>query len=916
VTFTPGPASADHSIITADAGPFTVDPTPPSAGLTVQLRDAYDNNLTSDSGYTLVLTPSAANAAIHNQSDVGNGTFTATVDLADHVPTQLTVGGTLDGNAISTGDAAVNFLPGALASFTIDAVGNQTAGTAFTPTFRAFDQYGNAKTDYDGGASVLTGLGTSPGCSACNPQLDATAPSYGTLTWADGTASPSVTAYDADAAAWIRIDDGDVNATSDPFAVTHATALKGFTFTDITNQTAGTSFGVSVQAYDLYGNTKTDQFAGTLSGLGDSPGCAGCFPTPIPVATPIYGDPLSWSSGTGSTTITGFEARTDASLTITDTPISNTTTFVEGPAALGGFTIATSGTYVAGSDITVTVTAHDIYGNVKTGYTSGNSLTGLGDSPACPNCSPPILAASPDYGTLVWNNGVGTATVHAYLTGSSSVSFSANGFSNTSPSFTVTPAALGGFTIATIGNQVAGTAFDVDVTATAYDLYGNVKTDYSSGATVGASASNPLGTSPKCSTCGGNASKEPLYGAFTWGEGTGIGTASVTAYTAETGRTVKVSDSGASVSNTSNSFDVAAAAVYVLDFSIPSSATATDDHAGWSGEPNTTKKGTPIYHICTLPGSGTDPCNTASAPVQVLARDQYGNVTPGVTVALSTFNNPGTGFTGTTSAVTSALGYASFGNPTPLLITPSTATGTARLQADVTAGPTGLSATFQVVDDLEACANATCDNLATSGQTSYSRIDATGPASFGPVTTGLLDGVSLVTQFQPANAFCGQNTAQVGRTTDVHVEALGGVPTLNFKVALIVPKSLLQASGYASRNSSAFNVCFGATYLGAGTATPWKAKTSPTNATLIDAVPNSNLYWGWLPDCNATGKKAPPPALTSDNPCIVLRTKNAKELQAALGLTNAQFATLGFASGDLAVVYQTRTPWDAKGSIF
>ncbi|HYN69957.1 MAG TPA: invasin domain 3-containing protein [Candidatus Eisenbacteria bacterium] len=890
VDFAPGPASPERTTITAAAGPFTVDS--PSAGLTVQLKDQYDNNLAGSDG-TVDLSPSAGNATISNLADAGDGTWTATVDLTDNIPTQLTVGGTLGDFAITTGDASVDFLPGDLAEFTIDPIADQTAGDEFQATISAFDQYDNPKTDYDGG--TLSGLGTSPGCTACDPDLDATAPYYGTLSWSDGVATASITAYDADAAAALTITDDPVSATSDTFAVAHAAALKGFSFASIGSQTAGGSFGVTVTARDLYGNVKADQSAGTLSALENSPGCAGCLPVAIPVATPTYGDPVSWTSGTGTATVNGFKARTDASLTITDGLISNTTSFVEGPAALGGFTIDNITSHVAGAEITVTVRAYDLYGNAKTDYSSLNLLAGdLAASPGCAGCNPVIVASSPDYGTISWTDGVGTATVHAYAVGASSVSFSAGGFSATSNSFSVTLAALGGFTVASIADQTASST-GFTVTANAYDLYGNPKTNY----TTGASVTGTLGTSPVCSTCsdGGTA---PEYGSLTWLSG--VGTTTVKAYKAETGQTITVSDTGAS--RTSNSFAVGSAGVSVLDFATADTGTA------FNGQPTSTKKGTPIYHTCALPGSGADPCNTSSPPVQVLARDQYGNVVSGVVVGLT-----GTqALSGSPSATTNASGLASFTGPAPIVADAAT-TGTVYLTASATGASDGTSATFQLVDDLEACANATCDNLATGGLTSYSRIDATGGVSgFVPAAGGALDGVSLVTQFQSVSANCTGTTTQVGRTTDVHVEALGGVPQLNFKVALIIPKGLLQSTGYASRNVGAFNICFGATYLSADPPTTlWRAKTSPTDTTLVDAVPSGGLYWGWLPDCS--GKKAP--ALTDPaNPCVVIRTKTAKGLQAALGLSNAQFATLGFGAGDLAIVYQTRTPWDAKASIF
>ena len=53
----------------------------------------------------------------------------------------------------------------------------------------------------------------------------------------------------------------------------------------------------------------------------------------------------------------------------------------------------------------------------------------------------------------------------------------------TSNAFTVAPGQLDHFTIANIVGQVAGTAFNV--TATAFDEWDNVKTDYAGGAALG-----------------------------------------------------------------------------------------------------------------------------------------------------------------------------------------------------------------------------------------------------------------------------------------------------------------------------------------------------------------------------------------------------------------------------------------------
>ena len=108
---------------------------------------------------------------------------------------------------------------------------------------------------------------------------------------------------------------------------------------------------------------------------------------------------------------------------------------------------------------------------------------------------------------------IASASVTAYKAESGRTVTATDGSAaGTSNSFTVAPGPLDKFTIASIAGQIAGTAFTV--TATAYDEWDNVKTDYEGGATVGGLNSAPSGT-------------PPTYGAFgDWASG--VATASVT----------------------------------------------------------------------------------------------------------------------------------------------------------------------------------------------------------------------------------------------------------------------------------------------------------------------------------------------------------------------------------------------------
>ncbi len=181
------------------------------------------------------------------------------------------------------------------------------------------------------------------------------------------------------------------------------------------------------------------------------------------------------------------------------------------------------------------------------------------------------------------------------------------------------------FVIAPITSpQTAGTGFSFQ--ATAYDLGGNVLTDYLG---TGAVVSSNLSTAP--TGCSG-AACPPKYGSQAWSSG--VGTISgVTAYVAEMNRTLTITDG--SVSKTSGTFQV------------NSTGTAT------------------LLWITTAPQSFT--AGASSGPITVAQTDAYANpinATASITVTLSTTSGTGS-FTDLanvpTTTVTIASGTSSIG---------------------------------------------------------------------------------------------------------------------------------------------------------------------------------------------------------------------------------------------------------------
>jgi hypothetical protein len=127
------------------------------------------------------------------------------------------------------------------------------------------------------------------------------------------------------------------------------------------------------------------------------------------------------------------------------------------------------GTQMAGQSFGIKITARDATNTIVTDYNDNATLT----------TNSTLTAGSP---TGNFSSGVlATQAVTLTLSGASKTLTASKvdkgtSVSSTSSSFTVTPAALDHFTLAVNGTITAGTSFTV--TATAYDVYNNIKTNY------------------------------------------------------------------------------------------------------------------------------------------------------------------------------------------------------------------------------------------------------------------------------------------------------------------------------------------------------------------------------------------------------------------------------------------------------
>jgi archaellum component FlaF (FlaF/FlaG flagellin family) len=633
-------------------------------------------------------------------------------------------------------------------------------------------------------------------------------------------------------------------------------------------RTAGASFPVGVTAYDVYGNVKTDYAgAAALSGLAASPG----FPADVPPGAaagtaPSYGT-LSWSAGVGSATVTAFKAQLVASLSIQDGVSTSSASFTVNPGPLSRFKVDPgSSSKVAGSPFGVAVTAYDAWGNVKTDYAGAAALSGLAASPGFPADVPPGAAAgtAPSYGTVSWSAGVGSATVTAFKadpgTSVSSLSLTDTtaSVSATSASFAVSPGALSRFKVDPGSSpKIAGSSFGV--TSTAYDAWGNTKTDYTG--TTTAVLSGSLGTSPGFPTdVPAVPGTVPSYGLLTWLGG--VGSATVAAYNAEFGVSLSVSDG--SVSAASPSFTVGPGP-FGLKF---------------TKQPGAAKRNTNI------------PSTTPPDLITVRVADAYGNLAPdatGVTMIAPQVPPGGPLSSGGSSHTTSA-GLATFGD---LQINTN---GIYTLRASLDSSPTVTATSDQFVIADNVCTGVSvCTATASNGnQTSSAKITTADP--------GLFQSIVLATTFlAPAQSNCSGFTLVPGTDlTDVSIlngNVTAAKPT--FLVTLIIPKATLQTAGYTSRSANSFDVCVGAKWIAPEppSATPWKTKAG-ANSTLTD----DGFYWGLAPDCSTAG-------LSPENPCALLKTKNANQL---LGVIGSLPPGVSFSNSDIALVVRMAYPWDGR----
>ncbi|HOC93631.1 MAG TPA: T9SS type A sorting domain-containing protein [bacterium] len=452
----------------------------PANDLIVTAYDAQDNVKTDYTG-TIAFTSTDGAATLPANypflvGDAGTKTFAGSAFTLNTTGNQtITITDAVAVISEITGNIAV--APGALSYFEITGVpAAAAAGTAFaTPAnnivVTAYDAQDNVKTDYTGTIAFTStdGAATLPGNYPFLVGDAGTKTFAGSAFTLNTTGNQTITITDAVAV---------ISETTANIAVTPG-ALSYFEITGVpAAAVAGTAFATPandlvVTAYDAQDNVKTD-YTGTIAFT--STDVAATLPANYPF---LVGD-----AGTKTFAGSAFTLNTTGNQTITVTDgvavISETTGNIAVAAgALSYFTItgAPATTY-AGIAFTnpITVTAYDAQDNIKTNYTGEIEFTSPEDA----------LATLPANYTFVGgDNGAKIFAGAEFIlrtTPSATIVVTDTATSineDTGGIIVVNPGTLGAIEITGAPATIkAGEAFSGDITVTAKDLVGNVKTDY------------------------------------------------------------------------------------------------------------------------------------------------------------------------------------------------------------------------------------------------------------------------------------------------------------------------------------------------------------------------------------------------------------------------------------------------------
>jgi len=389
-----------------------------AGSVTVTAQDASSNTDTAYTGTVHFTSTDGAAGLPANYtflaSDNGTHTFSVTLKTVAGGTKSITATDTVTGTITAT-QSGITVTPAGAASLTVAGFpGSQTAGVAADVVVTAKDAYNNTATGYTGTVHFTS---TDP-LAVLPPNYAFTGDDNGTHTFTGGvtlnTESPPTVAITATDTVTGTITGTEAGITVTPSTVASKLAVTGFPG----SQTAGIAGSVTVRAQAANGTTIAD-YTGTVHFT--SSDLQAVLPDNFTF------DPIDNGVHTFTSGVTLKTAGTQ-SITVTDTGTAITGTqsgIVVGPAAAATLTVAgfPSPQWV-GTAGSVTVTAHDAYGNIATGYAGMVHFTSSDGAATLPS----------DYTFQIDDNGV-----HSFPGG---VTFTANG----TQSITATDTVIGTIT--------------------------------------------------------------------------------------------------------------------------------------------------------------------------------------------------------------------------------------------------------------------------------------------------------------------------------------------------------------------------------------------------------------------------------------------------------------------------------------
>jgi hypothetical protein len=509
-----GPGSATQFVVSAPASATAGS----AFNVQVTARDEFGNVASGYAG-TVHFTSTDGQAVLPIDSTLTNGTGTFSATLKTAGSRTITATDTVTGSITGT-TSGIAVSPASTTHFTVSAPASTTAGTPFSFTVTARDQFGNAATGYAGtvdfsstdGAAVLPPNSTLTNGTGTFPAVLNTPPSQ-TITATD-TVTSSITGVSGSVIV------GAVSATH-------------FVVSAPVSATAGSAFNFTVTAKDAADNTVTN-YSGTVH-----------FTSSDDSAILPANATLTNGTGTFSATL-----KTAGSQTITATDVlvplisGASGAIAVGPGSATQFVVSAPASATAGSAFNVQVTARDEFGNIASGYAGTVHFTSTDGQAVLPIDS-----------TLT--NGTGTFSATLKTAGSRTITATdtvTGSITGTSGGIAVNPAGATHLVVATPATASATVPFSFTVTAK--DQFENTASNY--GGTVHFTSNDPAATLPANSTLTN-----------------GVGSFAATLRTAGSDKTITGTDTvTGSINGTSDGITVGAAPATHFSVSAPTSAAA------------------------------------------------------------------------------------------------------------------------------------------------------------------------------------------------------------------------------------------------------------------------------------------------------------------------------------------------------